>query len=112
MKKKDYELIAGEIKEVRQWIPNSTMADKNRLLAGAELVMFELANEFDKHDFKFDRQKFLTACGIQPDWIMGQFYPTNLDTEHFHDWEVFNNGWKCNGCKDTLDTNEHDTVQD
>jgi len=33
-----------------------------------------------------------------------------MNEAHTHDWQVYKTGWKCNICKDTLDTNEQDTI--
>lgn len=59
MRKKDYELIASQIK----WTSTAYgYGDSER--NAVRQVAHELANVFEQEYPKFDRQKFLTACGI------------------------------------------------
>lgn len=62
MTKKDYELIAGTLKPMQ-----FTILDGNRWdgePSDYENVCNDFANALQKHNPKFDRKKFLTACGI------------------------------------------------
>lgn len=53
MTKKDYELIAGTIAKMKS-------------LVGEQLYVADLfADTLAKHDPRFDRDKFLQACGIE-----------------------------------------------
>lgn len=55
MKAKDYELIASHLKYAANegWIDH------------IELVAEDMADSFEQANPKFDRQKFLTACGVE-----------------------------------------------
>lgn len=63
MTKKDYELIAGTINDYI--FVNE--ADRSNALAIAEM----LADSLYSDNPKFDRQRFLTACGIQTEPEIG-----------------------------------------
>ena len=52
--KKDYELIAGVLK----------LADAECWTDHIELIAEEMADSLEQDNPKFDRNKFLTACGI------------------------------------------------
>lgn len=65
MTKKDYELIAGAL--WRSHRAKSLIGNKVKRLAalqGIELVAIDLAATFANENYKFDRNKFLIACGI------------------------------------------------
>ena len=57
MTRKDYELIAGVIKAQREKMHNETETVDEVALAMAEALE-------DTND-RFDREKFLTACGVK-----------------------------------------------
>ena len=59
MTKKDYELIANTVKEVKRLY--ASKSDSPILT----ILMFELARELKKENPKFDKQKFANACGLQ-----------------------------------------------
>ena|SRR3990167_10242325 len=59
MTKKDYELIAGVI-NIR--IDNSASSDEYTGVADTALY---LADEFEKDNPRFNRNKFLQACGVE-----------------------------------------------
>lgn len=62
MTKKDYEVIAGAINfcnyELRQHNGNG------EVVAGVTIVAEELASRLEKNNPRFNRERFLTACGI------------------------------------------------
>lgn len=58
MTKKDYELIAGSLKMTKSWSPNDFTDNMFRITCE------NMANSLNRNDPKFDRNKFLTACGI------------------------------------------------
>mgnify|MGYP001559163738 CR=1 FL=1 len=63
MTKKDYELIAGVFKD---FLKKSTLSNSRFI---TEIITEGLANKLAKQDPKFQRQKFLSSCGI--DWSVG-----------------------------------------
>lgn len=72
MRKKDYELIGDAFR-----YGNTIPADENQLYWVADF----LASKLERNYPEFDRQKFLTACGI--------------DT-HEHEWQSYD--MTCKGC--------------
>lgn len=56
MTKKDYELVASVVKEFMQLMQTKAIPKH---------FGFALANAFEQHNPKFDRAKFLKACGIE-----------------------------------------------
>jgi hypothetical protein len=61
MRKKDYLMIAGAVRQMY------SLGDNH--LYVADMLAVTLA----KNDPKFDRQKFLTACGIQTEVTLCQY---------------------------------------
>lgn len=59
MTKKDYEVVATGLVMTVQRAFNGT--------DGYKLACDYMADELQRHNPKFDRQKFLTACGIEND---------------------------------------------
>lgn len=59
MSKKHYELVAEAIREAR-----ADMVDYPVRVAGANQVARYIARYLRKNSSKFDRDKFLKACGI------------------------------------------------
>lgn len=60
MRKKDYELIAGSLAATKSWITSLNLqADVYRIICE------NLANTLNRDDPKFNKDKFLTACGIE-----------------------------------------------
>lgn len=63
MTKKDYELIAATIHDqIKAW--DNPVFPQERVL-GIEILADALADRLELDNPKFDRQKFLTACGIK-----------------------------------------------
>ena len=64
MTRKDYELIAEAIKDVGLFYH----LDGEPMRSDAEVVLYsvamELARELRAENTRFDRQRFLTACGL------------------------------------------------
>ena len=64
MTRKDYELIAEAIKDVGLFYH----LDGEPMRSDAEVVLYsvamELARELRAENARFDRQRFLTACGL------------------------------------------------
>ena len=58
MTKKDYELIASAL--------NNTYLGHKEWVRTLEQIAGTLADTLAEHNPKFNRNKFLTACGIQP----------------------------------------------
>lgn len=71
MRKKDYELIAGAIATC------ANNADFEHQPIIDEVARY-IADEFVKAGYKFDRQKFLTACGIEPYILAGKVVRDNF----------------------------------
>jgi hypothetical protein len=65
MTRKDYVLIAKALKQARDQIPNTNSSiNAGEFVANstaARLVAYALADD----NPRFDRQKFLTACGVE-----------------------------------------------
>lgn len=61
MTRKDYELIAGTISHA---VKNYDGEDWTMLGAGAAIARL-LADELAEDNPRFDREKFLTACGVK-----------------------------------------------
>lgn len=61
MTKKDYILIAKAVKEARDDVQNAPHNEKYIV----STVAFALARELEKDNSRFDRQKFIEACGIE-----------------------------------------------
>lgn len=59
LNKSQYEMIAGVLKLVGFVNANDKTAVKT-----VDLIAKQLAKEFEKHDSKFDYDKFLKSCGI------------------------------------------------
>lgn len=59
MTKKDYELIAGEIKEIVEMTENYDALGYNAV----HTLAHNLAGTFKKENERFDFHKFLKACG-------------------------------------------------
>lgn len=65
MTRKDYVLIAGAIKEVYDYQKDSDGKGSKALKQGAIKVVAEtLADELGRDNFRFDRNRFLEACGV------------------------------------------------
>lgn len=66
MTKKDYELIAGVVKDFDQRLGNwfNGQERQQRQEVHAELA-HSMANQLEQDNPKFDRNKFLQACGIE-----------------------------------------------
>lgn len=62
MTRKDFELIAAAIKEAQTMFPASDAGSCARL--GARTVAIELAARLRATNPRFDREKFLAACGV------------------------------------------------
>lgn len=65
MTRKDYELIAGALwrsNRAKSLIGNKVQ--RTAALQGIELVAIDLAATLANDNLRFDREKFLTACGI------------------------------------------------
>lgn len=60
MTRKDYELIAAAVAEA-----NADMVDHPGRLAGAAQVARYLARELRGTNPRFDRDRFLRACGVE-----------------------------------------------
>jgi hypothetical protein len=58
MSKKDYVLIASAISESRVFAGSD---DKN----GITLATFSIADKLQRENPRFDRGRFLTACGVE-----------------------------------------------
>jgi hypothetical protein len=58
MTKKHFEAIAANILQSRQW------AKTPEVLEGLELVAIGLSKEFENMNPRFDRMRFLKACGL------------------------------------------------
>lgn len=63
MTRKDFQLIADAIKEARTMFPDTVSGDGARL--GADAVAVELASRLRATNTRFDREKFLAACGVK-----------------------------------------------
>lgn len=66
MTKKDYELIAGAIYRsvrVTQWT-NKNRVKREAELKALRLVATDLASSLAHENPKFDRKRFIEACGI------------------------------------------------
>jgi hypothetical protein len=66
MKAKDYELIASSVRRTKQV---TEMLEKNQIkkqakLAALRLVASDLSGSLYGENMKFDRNRFLKACGI------------------------------------------------
>lgn len=69
MRKKDFNAIAGQIKLYHKNDTNPLTPKSNRT---AENIAYDFAFLLEQHDPKFDKQKFLTACGIESnvhEWV-------------------------------------------
>ena len=65
MTKKDFELIAAALKEARMhWIIAET-PDADSFRAGLYAAAKELAHALSTTNPRFDRERFLAACGVQ-----------------------------------------------
>lgn len=65
MTKKDYELIAEGLRELRESSKTQVYkATREQELADNKATAVHLADKFEQDNPKFDRKKFLTACGI------------------------------------------------
>src|SRR3990167_1661587 len=67
MTKKDYELIAGAIKRCDWDIDalRATKSDKLVMRDCLKAISLELAHRLANENPRFDREKFLTACGVK-----------------------------------------------
>lgn len=65
MTKKDYELIAGTLKVNREW----TRLDSDLY----HIICDNFANALNRHDPRFNRDKFLTLCGIETHEVVQPF---------------------------------------
>lgn len=71
MSRKDYENIAAQVKAVRAGVahtePVSPEDDRfcRGILAGTRILAGGIANVFADDNERFDRERFLTACGIE-----------------------------------------------
>lgn len=64
MTRKDYQLIAAALADVMSRTANmQTATEQNTAQAAIRAVGFELATALANADPKFDRERFLTACG-------------------------------------------------
>lgn len=61
MTKKDYELIADTLLRT---INTYKGMEANTMARGAEQVAYDIANRLANQNNKFDRDKFLKACGV------------------------------------------------
>ncbi len=60
MKKKDYVLIAGQVRD-------EIHCEKNRPgISHVSHIITRLSYAFQVNDFKFDSDKFFVACGLDP----------------------------------------------
>ena len=64
MTKKDYELIAGALKDVHNRVKIGTVESSYDTLSD---VIATLASELEHDNPRFDRDRFLTACGTIQD---------------------------------------------
>jgi len=65
MTKKDFELIARALTDARHYIPGREPKEHVReLLAGIDYSAEFLADALATTNPKFDRAKFLSACGV------------------------------------------------
>lgn len=63
MTKKDYELIANQVLMVRQLFAGTSIASESwEVLTG---LSYQLAKALKEENDKFDKDKFLTACGVK-----------------------------------------------
>jgi hypothetical protein len=66
MTRKDYILIAAAFAEAKRQIPNTGLMNQTYenigLATAARVVAWSLA----KDNQRFDRERFLNACGVQP----------------------------------------------
>lgn len=66
MTKKDYELIASTIKEsidfYTEW--GGSMDERARARTAVARVAKQLSNSLSDANPRFDRERFLTACGV------------------------------------------------
>jgi len=64
MTKKDYVLIAGALREARMHFLITPTLDGASFRAGLEAGAVELALALSSDNQKFDRTRFLAACGV------------------------------------------------
>lgn len=70
MSRKDYEAVAAHVRAVRAGVvgtePVSPEDDRfcRGILAGTKLTAVALSNVFHNDNARFDRTRFLTACGV------------------------------------------------
>ena len=63
MTKKDYEVIASQVLMVRQLFAGTSIAGESwEVLTG---LSYQLAKALKEENNKFDRDKFLKACGVE-----------------------------------------------
>lgn len=65
MTKKDYVLIAAALKEARLQVPQTDTLHHTCELLGHSTAARVLAYALAKTNPKFDRARFLAACGVQ-----------------------------------------------
>lgn len=64
MTKQDFELIASHIRE--SWIDNEgPSAAPHKQWRGVESVAYRLASALERTNPRFDRARFLRACGVE-----------------------------------------------
>ncbi len=64
MTRKDFEAVAQEIRHVRIGFKSNYANDRSRMVLDA--LADNLANVFSEDNPRFDRAKFLLACGVKP----------------------------------------------
>ena len=70
MTKKDYELIAESVKRtitVESWMEKNQLKKQAKLDA-LRLIANDLAGSLYGDNARFDRNKFLTSCGVKNEW--------------------------------------------
>lgn len=69
MTKKDYELIAGCFRtDIEGWREESGPVYGQEAIDALTLNAVRLVNQLEKDNPKFDRDKFLQACGIEKEF--------------------------------------------
>jgi hypothetical protein len=65
MTRKDYVLIAAALKEAAEQVPNTGLIGQTYETLGHYTAARVLAHALAKDNPRFDRERFLTACGMQ-----------------------------------------------
>ena len=65
MTKKDFELIAGAVRDIYWRAVNDNGMDEDQAEEPRELAAYALADALATTNPRFDRARFLAACGVQ-----------------------------------------------